>query len=234
MTQPGSLSRRLFYPAFLILCLVTGSAQEICGVRGTAPFCAGSCETGERLDERVESNCWTGSKAVCCVPEIRPTPGRCRWRGTAPFCAGSCPLGEFEQISARRIEFVSEPLDAELLRGFGQSCWTGTKVLCCTASAVEPLISPSVSDGSQWKIDSAGVCRDSAGQYPRWSAYNWPLQQCEEACKANPNCQGFAMSKTRDYCQLFGSDGSNEASRRGTQILRGDSSQPDYTCYIKQ
>lgn len=84
-----------------------------------------------------------------------------------------------------------------------------------------------------WIIDSTGVCRDNIGGYPRWSHYEWAFSQCEQACQDNPNCQGFAMSRQRDYCQLFGSDGSNEASNPGAQITRGDKAQPDYACYLK-
>jgi hypothetical protein len=52
-----------------------------------------------------------------------------------------------------------------------------------------------------------------------------------------PNCQGFAMSKQRDYCQLFGSDGGYEASdpsNPDAQITHGDSSYSEYACYIKK
>jgi len=85
-----------------------------------------------------------------------------------------------------------------------------------------------------WKIDDTGVCRDNDGYYPRWTAYNWNLKQCADACLRNLNCQGFAMSKTQNYCQLMGSDGSRSASKPGTRITRGDSSQPKYTCYLKR
>jgi hypothetical protein len=85
-----------------------------------------------------------------------------------------------------------------------------------------------------WTVDPAGVCRDDKGGYPRWSEYNgWTLSQCQEACQNNPNCQGVAMSKEKNYCQLFGSDGQYDGSNPGTQITRGDSSYSQYTCYIK-
>lgn len=86
-------------------------------------------------------------------------------------------------------------------------------------------------------VDTAGVCRDDAGGYPRWSAYNWPLAKCQDACANNPNCQGFAMSKQKDYCQLFGSDGayaSSDPNNPGAQITHGDSREAQYTCYIKE
>ncbi len=84
-----------------------------------------------------------------------------------------------------------------------------------------------------WIVDAAGVCRDNVGEYPRWSHINWSLSKCEANCRANPNCQGFAMSKTETYCQLIGSDGEFEGSRPNTYITRGDSSHPQYTCYLK-
>ena len=98
-------------------------------------------------------------------------------------------------------------------------------------------IAPETSSLISWTTDPAGVCRDAADGYPRWSEYTWSLSQCQEACKNNPNCQGFAMSKQRDYCQLFGSDGGYEASdpsNPGAQITHGDSSYSEYTCYIKK
>lgn len=101
-----------------------------------------------------------------------------------------------------------------------------------TATLVQPSQPPSVSS-INWAFDTTGVCRDDIGGYPRWSAYDWTYSQCEQACQNNPNCQGFAMSKQRNYCQLFGTDGSNEASNPGTQITRGDTAQPQYSCHLK-
>ena len=89
-------------------------------------------------------------------------------------------------------------------------------------------------DGSEWTIDTRGVCRDMDGDYPSWSGYYWSQTQCETACQGNANCQGFAMSTTRNYCQLFGSDGRHSASKLGTQITRGDSNHSQYTCYLKR
>jgi hypothetical protein len=103
-----------------------------------------------------------------------------------------------------------------------------------TSTLVQALQPPSVSSSINWTIDTTGVCRDDIGGYPRWSHYEWTLSQCEQACQNNPNCQGFAMSKERNYCQLFGSDGSNAASNPGTQITRGDKTQPGFVCYIKR
>ena len=100
-----------------------------------------------------------------------------------------------------------------------------------------PLTPSMTSSLVSWAVDPAGVCRDDAGGYPRWSEYTWAFSQCQEACKNNPNCQGFAMSKQKDYCQLFGSDGGYQGSdptNPGTQITHGDRSESLYTCYIKQ
>ena len=41
------------------------------------------------------------------------------------------------------------------------------------------------------------------------------------------------MHKKQSYCQLFGSDGAKKASKPGTRITRGDSSQPEYACYLR-
>lgn len=98
-----------------------------------------------------------------------------------------------------------------------------------TPTPLIPFIPHLVSD---WGI-SNGVCRDDNGGYPRWSSYDWTFSQCEQACKGNPNCQGFAMSTVKNYCQLFGFDGANDASTPGTHITRGDQTYPEYTCYIK-
>ena len=85
-----------------------------------------------------------------------------------------------------------------------------------------------------WTIDTVGVCRDDKGEYPKWSEYNWTLSQCQEACQNDPNCQGFAMSKQQNYCQLFGPDEHNDGTSLGSQITHGDSSQPEYSCFIKR
>jgi len=97
-----------------------------------------------------------------------------------------------------------------------------------------PQSSSNLMDSTLWAIDNAGVCRDDDGKYPRWSDYRWTLERCEAACISNPNCQGFSMSKTENYCQLIGSDGSRPASKPGTRITRGNSSQPMHTCYLKR
>ncbi|CAG0997262.1 hypothetical protein ANAEL_02683 [Anaerolineales bacterium] len=98
---------------------------------------------------------------------------------------------------------------------------------------VPPTEPPVGSSLVLWTIDSTGVCRDSTGGYPRWSEYNWTLSQCEDACRNNPNCQGFAMSKEKNYCQIFGSDGQYDGSSPSIRITQGDQSHPNYACYLK-
>lgn len=108
-----------------------------------------------------------------------------------------------------------------------------------TPSTVPPASAPPASEppatlpSISWTIDAAGVCRDNNGQYPRWSEYNWTLAQCSDACQNNPNCQGFALSKNANYCQLFGSDGQYNGSSSNVQITRGDQAQSIYSCYLK-
>lgn len=106
-----------------------------------------------------------------------------------------------------------------------------------TRPRTEPSTEPPVTDPPfvpmDWTIDTTGVCRDDKGEYPGWSEYNWPLSQCQEACQNDPNCQGLAMSKNENYCQLIGSDGHNNGTSPDTQITRGDRAQPGYSCYLK-
>jgi hypothetical protein len=108
------------------------SRAQSCRWDGTAPLCAGACGANEteltRLDKIPDfwippfvnqnpsfgSNCWTGTKALCCS-----TPGRsCRWDGTAPFCDGSCRGDE--------VQATPPPGSSS-----GNPCWTGSKVYCC-------------------------------------------------------------------------------------------------------
>lgn len=106
-----------------------------------------------------------------------------------------------------------------------------------TITLSPPTVTPATLPLITWVEDPAGACRDAVGGYPRWSEYDWSFPKCQEACKNNPNCQGFAMSKQKDYCQLFGSDGGYDASdpsNPASQITHGDSSYPEYTCYIKK
>ena len=49
----------------------------------------------------------------------------CAWYGTARFCNGKCPKSKKIQ------DHESSWYEAVPQRGFGKSCWTGQKVLCC-------------------------------------------------------------------------------------------------------
>jgi hypothetical protein len=63
---------------------------------------------------------------------------QCTWRGTAPACDGSCPRGETGHTRSKngagnlapKLPGV-DPRDYLSMSDFGESCWTGTKVLCC-------------------------------------------------------------------------------------------------------
>ena len=85
-------------------------------IAGVKPTCR-RCAAGEQYLTR------RGGCPVCCtVPDRR----NCHWRGTAPFCAGECHRNE---IAYRSFD---DPRDGNRVqRGFGDSCWTGEKVLCC-------------------------------------------------------------------------------------------------------
>lgn len=124
--------RRLSIVMVFASFLAMPTIAEICWLRGTAPFCDGSCEPEEEFRGRADSNCLTGDKAICCVPNLPLEASNCRWRGTAIFCAGSCTSGEYQQIKASDFNAVDELLPAELGRvAFGEVCVTGSKVLCC-------------------------------------------------------------------------------------------------------
>ncbi|KAI8083861.1 hypothetical protein BDF21DRAFT_337238 [Thamnidium elegans] len=55
----------------------------------------------------------------------------CEWFGTAPFCEGSCPPGWSHEGDDRHSEVG--PDGNESNPGFGLSCYTGTKALCCSS-----------------------------------------------------------------------------------------------------
>ena len=114
---------------------ISQTAAQTCRWDGTAPFCSGECGGNETEVSRLDaipphwippfvnqnppfgSDCWTGTKALCCS-----TPGRtCRWDGTAPFCDGACQAGETQ----------AEPPPGS---SSGSSCWTGSKVYCCRST----------------------------------------------------------------------------------------------------
>lgn len=54
---------------------------------------------------------------------------KCEWFGTAPFCEGECPSG-WKLFSERKAS-NKYPDGTESATGFGASCYTGTKALCC-------------------------------------------------------------------------------------------------------
>ena len=148
----------------------------------------------------------------------------------AASAAGQAPAVDPTKIA---LEYQATAASLQLTQAAsaaGQAPAVNPPVYVAPTTAIPPQpISPSIT----WTIDNAGVCRNNKGGYPRWTDYSWTLSQCQEACQNNPNCQGFAMSKQKDYCQLFGSDGANEAGQPDAQITRGDQAHPDYTCYLK-
>ena len=61
------------------------------------------------------------------IPAKAQHPTYCVWRGTAPFCSGDCEAGE------EGLERTANPPEAG-----GDSCLTGTKILCCRYPAAAP------------------------------------------------------------------------------------------------
>jgi hypothetical protein len=93
------------------------------------------CEAGEFF--------YNGNCVVC--PGNRFTKSntcllyvQCTWRGTAPACDGSCRPGETGHTRSKngagnlapKLPGL-DPRDFLAMSNFGESCWTGTKVLCC-------------------------------------------------------------------------------------------------------
>ncbi len=133
---------RLLTGGSIVMMIVGGAllgespATAQCRWMGTSPLCNGECGAGESEITRegadpgfvdlssgarlvFGSDCFTGTKALCCKT---PT-ATCRWKGTAPFCAGKC-TGSEKQASPPE-GFTS-----------GASCLTGSKVYCCTPRPV--------------------------------------------------------------------------------------------------
>jgi hypothetical protein len=76
------------------------------------------CPKGMMVWPNSTSNCVKGTREVCV------------WRGTAPACDGSCEAGE-EYRGAGTSSTNQPTVSGGLVGGFGSSCWSGSKVLCC-------------------------------------------------------------------------------------------------------
>ena len=99
----------------------------------------------------------------------------CVWRGKAPFCAGSCEEGE------RSLERTANPPQAG-----GDSCLTGTKVLCCKPDIVT-ITDPTLAN----RLDRPG------GDYKSFelSDTGHEYLDCREACARDPNCRAYTHVK---------------------------------------
>jgi hypothetical protein len=119
---------------------------ELVEAGGSCVPCAGGmikskgkcvCESGERYDEAAgkcvtcPGNRFTKSKS--CLRYVQ-----CTWRGTAPACDGSCPPGwkGHTRSDDGKGNFAPkfpgmDPTEFFSMDEFGESCWTGTKMLCC-------------------------------------------------------------------------------------------------------
>ena len=134
--------------ALAALVLSTPADAQSCRWDGTAPICAGRCNSNEQELTRLGSipdfwvppfvvsnppfgsNCVTGSKALCCASRAAGTGGGgCRWDGTAPFCEGACRSNEVR---------ATPPAGSSS----GATCVTGSKVYCCprVGSVSQPLV----------------------------------------------------------------------------------------------
>lgn len=97
---------------------------------GTAPACSASAQDCTRLGmTHVRSDksgdgatCVTGSKVLCTAPKAATVR---EWVGTAPFCSASQ-----DDCTRRGLRFVRSDKS-----GDGETCATGTKVLCQGSAA---------------------------------------------------------------------------------------------------
>lgn len=102
--------------------------------KGTAPDFNGICQKCEGGRVPIDGRCrcpqgtmaYPGSADNC----VKGTREVCTWRGTAPACDGSCEAGE-------EYRGASDSASGEFTGGgptpggFGSSCWSGSKHLCC-------------------------------------------------------------------------------------------------------
>lgn len=97
----------------------------------------------------------------------------CVWRGTAPFCAGECEQGE------RGLQRTAHP-------AVGDSCLTGTKILCCKPTFVT-ITDPTVSS----HLDRPGA--DYTSFEISFTGHEY--LECREACAKDPKCRAYTLVK---------------------------------------
>jgi hypothetical protein len=122
------------------------SRPEVCVNRAPLRCERVTCRAGEREVSRDPLGLLPGDPRVReCLPfslelvRCCRRPPDCAWRGTAPLCAGECERGETRlgpsarSSGSRRQRSANAQAAARGLTvsGFGGSCLTGTKVLCC-------------------------------------------------------------------------------------------------------
>lgn len=177
---------------------------------------------------------WTTDKAGVCRDNKGEYPNWSELSGTLSECQEACQ----NNPNCQGFAMSQQGNYCQLFGSDGHNEGSRADVRITRGDQAQPGYSCYLKSQDQsifaWTMDSTGACRDDTGGYPRWSEYSWTFSDCENACRNNPNCQGFAMSKQRNYCQLFGSDGHNDGTSPDSEITHGDSSQPNYTCYIKR
>ncbi len=137
--------------------VAASAGAETCVWRGTAPFCAGSCEPGERGLEQtatppVGDACLTGTKILCCRPDLvasDPTASNQLDRPGADYsnfdltntsasyrdCRQACAL----DARCRAYTFVNAGV-----QGAHPRCWLKTSVpaprtsKCCVSGVLPP------------------------------------------------------------------------------------------------
>jgi hypothetical protein len=111
--------------------VATGGSCEC--PRGTAPALNGTCRQCEGGRVVIDGQCkcppgmisFPKTTSAC----VKGTRIVCRWRGTAPFCDGACEAGEDYRGAGRSS--TEQNAGPEYRGGFGSSCASGSKHLCC-------------------------------------------------------------------------------------------------------
>ena len=181
--------------ATLIFGAVEAAAQS-CRWDGTAPFCSGSCASGEQEITRLQTwpGFWTpvivnpatnqfGSSCVTNQGAVLPYRRKLSlgWHGT--FCSGGCRPGDSK---------VAPPPGSNS----GASCWTGSKVYCCSrlGSSSEPLtIAPII-------VSSAKKCLDVVAPDQHNNGARVQVWDCNNSLQQTWRLEGHAIKSGAGKC----------------------------------
>jgi hypothetical protein len=113
---------------------------------------------------------------------------------------------------------------------FGTNAGSNADAVVTTGNMSQPNFTCHINRGFQRNI-SPGVCRDDAGNYPRWSRlYGVDLEDCLQACDAEPSCQGTAYKDSQHRCSIYGDFGANAGTDPDAIVTGGAMLNAGYVC----